>query len=53
MMARQDVRMADPNFEFIVEESFRITGRGVGVLGEWRSGSSLRVTAETSRWVLR
>ena len=38
MMARQDVRMADPDFEFIVEESFQITGRGVGVLGEWRSG---------------
>jgi selenocysteine-specific translation elongation factor len=30
--------MADPDFEFIVEESFRMTGRGVGVLGEWRSG---------------
>jgi translation elongation factor EF-Tu-like GTPase len=30
--------MADPDFEFIVEESFRITGRGAGVLGEWRSG---------------
>jgi selenocysteine-specific translation elongation factor len=37
-MAGQDVRMADPDFEFIIEESFRITGRGVGVLGVWRSG---------------
>ena len=34
----QDVRMADLDFEFIVEESFQITGRGVGVFGEWRSG---------------
>ena len=38
MMARQDMRMADPDFEFIVEDSLRITGRAVGVLGEWRSG---------------
>jgi selenocysteine-specific translation elongation factor len=37
-MAGQDVRMADTDFEFLVEESFRITGYGVGVLGEWRSG---------------
>ena len=32
------MRMADPEFEFIVEESFLITGRGVGILGEWKSG---------------
>ena len=30
--------MADEDFEFIVEESFPITGHGVGVFGEWRSG---------------
>ena len=30
--------MADDDFEFIVEDSFRITGRGAGVVGEWRSG---------------
>lgn len=30
--------MADDDLEFIVEDSFRITGRGTGVLGKWRSG---------------
>jgi translation elongation factor EF-Tu-like GTPase len=30
--------VGDEDFEFIVEESFRITGRGAGVFGEWRSG---------------
>jgi hypothetical protein len=33
-----DLVVADEDFEFIVEESFLITGRGVGVVGEWRSG---------------
>ena len=33
-----DLIVADEDFEFIVEESFRITGRGAGVFGEWRSG---------------
>jgi hypothetical protein len=45
--------MADPVFEFIVEESFRITGRGVGVLGKWRSGQFTSVTADTFSWALR
>jgi selenocysteine-specific translation elongation factor len=27
------------SFEFVVEQAFAITGRGVGVLGAWRSGS--------------
>jgi translation elongation factor EF-Tu-like GTPase len=30
--------MASPDFEFLVEESFTITGRGVGVFGQLRSG---------------
>ena len=33
--------MADEDLEFIVESSFRITGLGTGVLGEWRSGRSV------------
>jgi selenocysteine-specific translation elongation factor len=36
--AEDDLAVADEVFEFIVEESFGITGRGAGVFGEWRSG---------------
>jgi translation elongation factor EF-Tu-like GTPase len=32
------LRVADEDFEFLVEDSFRITGRGAGALGGWRSG---------------
>jgi selenocysteine-specific translation elongation factor len=37
-LAEDDLAVADEVFEFIVEESFGITGRGAGVFGEWRSG---------------
>jgi translation elongation factor EF-Tu-like GTPase len=30
--------VTSPDFEFLVEESFTITDRGVGVFGPWRSG---------------
>jgi len=45
--------MAVPDFEFVVEELFRITGRGVDVLREWRCGQFTSVTADTFSWVLR
>lgn len=31
--------VASTDFDFLVEESFTITGHGVGVFGQWRSGS--------------
>jgi hypothetical protein len=30
--------VASDDFEFMVEESVDVTGRGVAVFGEWRSG---------------
>jgi len=40
--------MADRDFEFIVEESFRIAGRGAGVFGEWEFG---QLTSDASGYV--
>ena len=38
MVRLHDRHVTSPDFEFLIEESFTITGRGVGVFGQWRSG---------------